>query len=75
MSDENLIGLLMTQHGAIIDCVAKADFTGAASALQKNYDSGLTLVAGNLARRSALRGKFFGSEGNAMKIATYIPDG
>jgi DNA-binding GntR family transcriptional regulator len=51
MSDETLIDLSMAQHAAIIACVAKADFAGAARALQTNYDSGLTLVAGKLARR------------------------
>lgn len=50
MADETLIELSMAQHTAIIDCIARSDFTAAAKALEANYDSGSALVLSKLSR-------------------------
>jgi DNA-binding GntR family transcriptional regulator len=50
MADETLIELSMVQHEAIIDCVARSDFTAAAKALEANFDSGNALVLSKLSQ-------------------------
>jgi len=50
MADESLIELSVAQHTAIIDCIAKSDFDGAARAVVANYESGLALVLPKLSR-------------------------
>jgi DNA-binding GntR family transcriptional regulator len=51
MADASLIQLSVAQHDAIIDCIARADFAGAAQAVVANYESGLALVRPKLRRR------------------------
>jgi DNA-binding GntR family transcriptional regulator len=48
MADENLIELSTAQHEAIIDCIARSDFPGAAKAIEANYSSGLAMVLAKL---------------------------
>lgn len=51
MADETLIHVSMAQHDAIIECISKCDFEGAAKALDTNYESGKALVLSKLRRR------------------------
>lgn len=51
MADETLIDLSMGQHDAILDCIERTDFDGAARALAINYDSGQALVISKLGPR------------------------
>ena len=50
MADETLIDVSMAQHEAIIECISKCDFEGAAKALDTNYESGKALVLSKLRR-------------------------
>jgi DNA-binding GntR family transcriptional regulator len=51
MADETLIELSVGQHDAIIDCIARSDFAGAARAIEANYASGLAMVLSKLDTR------------------------
>lgn len=55
MTDASLIELSMAQHTAIIDCIARSDFAGAAKAVRANYDSGSALVLSKLSRPSGTK--------------------
>jgi DNA-binding GntR family transcriptional regulator len=48
MANERLIELSTAQHDAIIDCIARSDFPGAARAIEINYSSGLAMVLAKL---------------------------
>jgi DNA-binding GntR family transcriptional regulator len=48
MADETLIELSTGQHEAIIDCIARSDFAGAAKAIEVNYSSGLAMILSKL---------------------------
>ena len=50
MADETLLDVSIAQHEAIIDCISKCDFDGAAKALETNYESGKALVLSKLRR-------------------------
>ena len=50
MADETLLDVSIAQHEAIIDCISKCDFGGAAKALETNYESGKALVLSKLRR-------------------------
>jgi DNA-binding GntR family transcriptional regulator len=50
MADETLIDVSIAQHDAIIDCILKGDFGGAAKELETNYESGKALVLSKLPR-------------------------
>jgi len=61
MTDASLIDLSMAQHAAIVDCIARSDFAGAADAVRANYGSGSALVVCKLLRERPHMGRSTGA--------------